>query len=76
MLTLVVCHGLDPSINTVENYLLFRLTSSLVLESGHLALWLRFPQSGVLSRKETGSRKISESKISRGSRSSSVCVVD
>lgn len=44
-------------------------------ESGDSVLSLCFPQSGVLSKKETGTRKISESKISQGSRSSSLRVV-
>lgn len=76
MVTLIVCHDLDPPTNAVENYLLFRLGFHLVAEPCHLVLWLCFPQCGVLSRKETGSRKISEGKISKGSRSSSLYVVD
>lgn len=76
MVTLIVCHDLDPLIIAVDKYLLFRLTFYFVAESGDLALWLCFSQSGVLSRKETGSRKISESKIPKGSRSSSPYVVD
>lgn len=76
MVTLIVCHDLDPPTNAIENYLIFRLTFYLVAESGDLALCLCFSQSGVLSKKETGTREISESKISKGSRSSSLCVVD
>lgn len=62
METLIVCHDLNPPTNAVENYLLFRLTFYLVAESGDSAFWLCFLQSGVLVRKKTGSRKISESK--------------
>lgn len=65
MVTLTVCHDLNPPTNAVEKYLLFRLTFYLVAESGDLAFWLCFLQSGLLVRKETGSRRISERRTSK-----------